>query len=109
MSTIGGFGGLGGMAARAYATAAGVGTPPAASATETTTKASFTQALEEAAKSSIDTLRQGEQQTLAAAQGKADLLDVVHAVNAADSTLQTVVAVRDRVIQAYQEIVRMPI
>jgi flagellar biosynthetic protein FliQ len=34
---------------------------------------------------------------------------VVEAVNAAELTLQTVVAVRDRMIAAYQEILRMPI
>jgi flagellar hook-basal body complex protein FliE len=34
---------------------------------------------------------------------------VVTAVAEADLTLQTVVAVRDRVIEAYQNIMRMPI
>lgn len=44
-----------------------------------------------------------------AAVGKADLVDVVTAVAAAEATLETVVAVRDQVIRAYQEIMRMPI
>jgi flagellar hook-basal body complex protein FliE len=44
-----------------------------------------------------------------AAMGKADLVDVVTAVAAAEATLETVVAVRDEVIKAYQEIMRMPI
>lgn len=44
-----------------------------------------------------------------AALGKADLVDVVTAVAAAEATLETVVAVRDEVIKAYQEILRMPI
>lgn len=44
-----------------------------------------------------------------AALGKADLVDVVTAVAAAEATLETVVAVRDQVIRAYQEIMRMPI
>jgi len=34
---------------------------------------------------------------------KADTLDVASAINNAELTLQSVVAVRDRVIQAYQE------
>jgi flagellar hook-basal body complex protein FliE len=34
---------------------------------------------------------------------------VVAAVHAAEITLQTVVAVRDRMISAYQDILRMPI
>ncbi|MEM6903398.1 MAG: flagellar hook-basal body complex protein FliE, partial [Pseudomonadota bacterium] len=34
--------------------------------------------------------------------------DVVMAVNNAEITLQSVVSIRDRVISAYQEILRMP-
>ena len=41
--------------------------------------------------------------------GHANLREVVEAVNAAEITLQTVVAVRDRMIAAYQEIMRMPV
>ena len=44
-----------------------------------------------------------------AVANQADLNDIVTAVNNAEMTLQTVVAIRDRVIQAYQEILRMPI
>ena len=53
--------------------------------------------------------RAAEQQTIKAVQGKADVVDVVTAVNNAEMALQTVVAVRDRMVQAYQEILRMPI
>ena len=42
-------------------------------------------------------------------QGKAELVDVVTAVASAQASLQTVMAVRDQVIAAYQEIMRMPI
>ena len=41
--------------------------------------------------------------------GKADLADVVTAVSNAELTLQTVVAVRDRVVAAYLDILKMPI
>ena len=41
--------------------------------------------------------------------GQADMVDVVNAVNTAEITLDTVVAVRDKVIAAYQDIMRMPI
>ena len=40
---------------------------------------------------------------------QAELADVITAVSNAEVTLQTVVAIRDRVIQAYQDIMRMPI
>jgi flagellar hook-basal body complex protein FliE len=50
-----------------------------------------------------------EQAGLAAAAGRADIVDVATAVAAAETTLETVLAVRDQVISAYQEILRMPI
>lgn len=50
-----------------------------------------------------------ESSGMAAAAGRADLVDVVTAIAAAETSLETVMAVRDQVIQAYQEILRMPI
>ncbi len=44
-----------------------------------------------------------------AALGRADLVDVVTAVAAAEASLETVMSVRDEVIKAYQDIMRMPI
>jgi len=41
--------------------------------------------------------------------GQANVTEVVTALANAESTLNTVVTVRDRVISAYQEILRMPI
>ncbi|MEM7071133.1 MAG: flagellar hook-basal body complex protein FliE, partial [Pseudomonadota bacterium] len=41
--------------------------------------------------------------------GEADLTEVVLAVSGAESSLRTIIAVRDRMVQAYQEILRMPI
>ncbi|WP_237152572.1 flagellar hook-basal body complex protein FliE [Oryzibacter oryziterrae] len=41
--------------------------------------------------------------------GKADLVDVVTAVSETEVALDTMVSVRDRVISAYEEIMRMPI
>lgn len=50
-----------------------------------------------------------EQQGLAVASGQGDIVNVVTAIAAAETQLQTVIAVRDQVISAYQEILRMPI
>ncbi|MND08593.1 flagellar hook-basal body protein FliE [compost metagenome] len=58
---------------------------------------------------SIDANRKAEALTEKAVVGQAELMDVVTAVSNAEMTLQTVVAVRDRVLNAYQEIMRMPI
>ncbi|MBM3952694.1 MAG: flagellar hook-basal body complex protein FliE [Rhodospirillales bacterium] len=50
-----------------------------------------------------------EQASIAAVNDRADIGKVVTAVAEAELTLQTVVTVRDRVIEAYREIMRMPI
>ena len=61
------------------------------------------------AEDAVKTGEKAESQTAAAAAGKADLNSVVMAVSEAELTLNTVVAVRDKVIEAYREILRMPI
>lgn len=50
-----------------------------------------------------------EQASMKAAAGKADVTDVVTAVSNAELSLQTVVTVRDKMIQAYEDIMKMPI
>jgi flagellar hook-basal body complex protein FliE len=57
----------------------------------------------------IDKSEMSEQLSAAAAAGKANIDQVVIAVAEAESTLSTVVAVRDKVLEAYREILRMPI
>ena len=54
-------------------------------------------------------VKKSEIQSAAAAAGQADLNSVVMAVSEAELTLNTVVAVRDKVMEAYREILRMPI
>ncbi len=70
---------------------------------------SFSSFLKSKATESVDTMRRSEETSAKAITGEADLTDVVQAVTAAELTLQTVVSVRDRMISAYQEIMRMPI
>ena len=50
-----------------------------------------------------------ESASIAAVNDRADLNKVVTAVAEAELALQTVVTIRDRVIEAYREIMRMPI
>lgn len=57
----------------------------------------------------IATGKAEEKQSMLAGAGKANVTDVVTAVASAEVTLQAVTAVRDRVVSAYQEILRMPI
>jgi len=69
----------------------------------------FSDFLSGAVKDSINSLKQGEQATTAQAMNKSNVVDVVHSMNAAELTLDTVVAVRDKVVAAYQSIMNMPI
>ncbi len=63
-------------------------------------------------KSAIDeAVRIGERSEQLTIQGineRADVTQVVTAVAEAELTLQTVVTVRDKVIEAYKDIIRMP-
>lgn len=67
---------------------------------------SFGDIMKNAVVSSLDTMKFGETMTARAVTGEASLPEVVQAVNAAELTLQTVTAVRDRLITAYQELMR---
>ena len=55
------------------------------------------------------TSRAAESRMAAHTQGKADLVDVVTSISSAQTSLETMLAVRDQVIQAYQSIMNMPI
>jgi flagellar hook-basal body complex protein FliE len=70
---------------------------------------SFTDFLQSAVKDSMQTMKTGEQMATQQVTGQANIVDVVNAVNSAELTLDTVVAVRDKVVQAYQSIMNMPI
>lgn len=54
-------------------------------------------------------LKKAENVTASALVRQADIADVVTAVTNAEVTLKTVIAVRDRLVAAHQEIMRMPI
>lgn len=70
---------------------------------------SFSEFLAQTVNGTIEAGRQSEHVSLQAAAGQADLNEIVTAVTNAEVALQTVVAIRDRVIQAYQDVIRMPI
>lgn len=70
---------------------------------------SFGDMVKKAALDSIGSIRGGEKASAQAVMGTASLTDVVEAITNAEMTLQTVIAVRDRLLGAYQEIMRMPI
>ncbi|HEX7777544.1 MAG TPA: flagellar hook-basal body complex protein FliE [Parvibaculum sp.] len=70
----------------------------------------FSDFLEKAINDTVSSGKVSEQQMATSAASKdGNIVDVVTAVAEAETTLQTVVAVRDKVIAAYQDIMRMPI
>lgn len=71
--------------------------------------ASFGALLNSAIAEAASSLKAGEAAAAQVASGEANLVDVVTAVSAAEVSLETALAVRNRVIEAYQEIMRMPI
>jgi flagellar hook-basal body complex protein FliE len=92
-------------AANAYANAARMATTAAPNGGGE----DFGKLLQKAASGFVGSLDKSEQASLQAVTGKADLTAVTEAVTNAEMALQTVVAVRDRVIAAYQDILKMPI
>ena len=103
------------IAAAAYQAAAqigstGAGSAGAASAGATGASAGdFSSFLQGALRDGVGTMKQGETMAARQVSGQANIVDVVGAVNQAEITLDTVVAVRDKVVQAYQSIMNMPI
>ena len=53
--------------------------------------------------------RRSDAQAQAVAVGKANMIDVVTAVAESETAVQALVSVRDKVIAAYEEILKMPI
>ncbi|WP_020177607.1 flagellar hook-basal body complex protein FliE [Methylopila sp. M107] len=69
----------------------------------------FGDMLEQAISGFAEQGRQTDQKAMAAISGKGDVVDVVTAVAESELALDTLVSVRDKVIAAYEEIMRMPI
>ncbi len=57
----------------------------------------------------VETLRQGETTARDALTGKADPTALVQALAQTELAVETAVTVRDKVVEAYQEILRMPV
>jgi len=97
-------------AANAYASiakvTAGIAKPHV---TQTGVAGNFGDLLKEALNAVNETGKKSDVQAAAAVQGKGNMVDVVTAVAETEVAIDAVVAVRDRVIQAYEDIMKMPI
>jgi len=69
----------------------------------------FGDMVRESLETAVDMGYKAEEMSLKGIAGEADMRDVVLAVNNAEHALNTVVAVRDKVVAAYQDILKMPI
>ena len=70
---------------------------------------SFGALLKDAIGSVLEAGKASDAQQRAMVAGKANLVDVVTAVSETEVAVEALVSVRDRMIQAYEEIMRMPI
>ena len=86
---------------------AGIRSPMATAAP--TQGPSFEQALSQVIGSAVDTLQAGEAVAIQGVQGAVSPMKVVDGVMAAQRSLQTVLAIRDKAVSAYQEVARMAI
>jgi flagellar hook-basal body complex protein FliE len=86
---------------------AGVRSPTSAAAP--TEGPSFDQALAQVVGSAVNTLQTGEAVAIQGVEGAVGPMKVVESVMAAQRSLQTVLAIRDKAVSAYQEIARMAI
>jgi flagellar hook-basal body complex protein FliE len=98
------------VAASAYANLARIlDTGGAGKTSDTSGGPSFGDLLKDALGSVVDGGRKADAQSVAMASGKANVMDVVTAVAETDVKVSTLVSVRDKVIAAYEDIMKMTI
>ncbi len=98
--------GLAAAAASAYRTAAGAG---ASAGAEAAADAGFGGMLRRALDQGIEIGRSADAASTAALMGQGGVTEAVLAISRAELALQATVAIRDRVIAAYQDVMRMQI
>jgi len=104
------------FAAGAYASVQGLGAGglvrkpgPVLSAGATGGQPDFASLIGKAIEQTAQAGHKADQQAAVVATGRADIVEVVTAVAESEAAIETLVAVRDRVIAAYEEIMRMPV
>jgi flagellar hook-basal body complex protein FliE len=69
----------------------------------------FAKMLGQAVQGVVESGRASDAKAMEMVNGRGDMIDVVTAISQTELAMDTMVAVRDRVISAYEEIMRMPI
>ena len=100
-----------GGVSRAYQSARklAVADTPKMAALDAPARPSFQELLSQTATQSVQTIRAGEAAAVAGLQGQMPMQKVVEATMAMESALKVTVALRDRVVEAYQEVMRMSV
>ncbi|MCR8550561.1 flagellar hook-basal body complex protein FliE [Salipiger sp. P9] len=96
-------------ASGAYRASRDMESAPAVAAPAEADKPSFSDMLADAGRDAVQTVRQAEAVAQTGLQGNADTQAVVEATLELDSTVKVAVSVRDKLVEAYQEIIRMPV
>lgn len=96
-------------AAKAYAVASGAAMPKPPGVEKTAAGLEFGEMLSSAMAGMVEAGRAAEQTGMAGIAGKTDPVNVVTAVAETELALETMISIRDKVISAYEEILRMPI
>lgn len=69
----------------------------------------FGDLLKQSLQSAVDAQHRSEAVSTAALAGKADMTDVLQAITGAEMALNAVLAIRDKVVQAYEQVMRTPV
>lgn len=69
----------------------------------------FAKMLGQAVQGVVDAGKVSDAKSMDMVNGRADMVDVVTAISQTELAMDTMVAVRDRVIAAYEDIMKMPI
>lgn len=93
----------------AYKSAQGLTGAPVAQAPETDGKLTFAEMVQDAAGDAISSLRESDAIARAGMAGDVGTQEVVEATIAMESTVKIAVSMRDKLVEAYQEVLRMPI
>ena len=78
-------------------------------ATSESSAPNFSAVLKDVINAVSDAAQKSDAQAHAVATGKSNMVDVVTAVAETETAVQTLVSVRDKVIAAYEDILKMPI
>jgi flagellar hook-basal body complex protein FliE len=89
----------------AYRSGQGLGPAPG----EAAEAGSFSAVLKDVAQDAVSTVRASEDAAAAGLRGELDTQSVVEATLELETTLRVAVSMRDKFVQAYQEVLRMPL